>query len=75
MKKLKTIVLGFVIFNCLSLVALAQCDPSMTINGQTCGFTGVYNGYCWYSCPNGSGGFKPKGHGEEDPPIDEGPVF
>lgn len=63
MKKLKNIAAAFVVFNCLSLAALAACDKSMIINGQNCGLTGEWNGYCWYSCADGSGGFKPKAGG------------
>ena len=60
---MKKFVIGFLLFNCLSFAVFAACDATMTINGQSCSFTGEYNGYCWYSCANGSGGFKPKGGG------------
>lgn len=67
MKKLKTIVAGFLLFNCISVAAILACDQTMTVNGETCSYTGTYNGYCWYSCPSGAGGFKPVKGGEFEP--------
>ena len=64
MKKLKTIVAGFLLFNFISVAAILACDATMTVNGETCSYTGTYNGFCWYSCASGAGGFKPvKGGG------------
>ena len=58
MKKFKNIAAGFVLFNCLSFAVFAVCPETMTINSESCSYTGTYNGYCWYSCPSGSGGFQ-----------------
>jgi hypothetical protein len=65
-KKIKKIVAGFVVFNCLSFAVFAACDATMTINGESCSYTGLHNDYCWYSCPSGSGGFKKPKSGESE---------
>lgn len=52
MKKIKTILVAFAMFNCLSLAVLA-CAGSITINGASCSLNNEYNGFCWYECPNG----------------------
>lgn len=61
MEKVKKIVVGFLLFNCLSLIVLAStCPPTLQVGKEAaCTLTGQWNGYCWYSCPSGAGGFIP----------------
>jgi len=53
-KNLKSVVVGFVVFNCLTLAAFAACSGHVTYNGQYCGFTGGLGNDCRYECPDGT---------------------
>lgn len=66
MKKIKKIVIGFLMFNCLSFAVFAACANSININGSHCTLNNEWNGYCWYECGNGDVVARPK-----RPPIQE----
>ncbi len=53
MEKLKKIVIGFLLFNCLSVVAVFACATSVTVNGATCPFDRESPQFCYYTCPSG----------------------
>ncbi len=71
MKNLSRFVIGFLIFNCLSIVAIAACASSVTVNGATCPFDRESPSFCYYRCPSGE--YRGNKGGEEGPPIVEGP--